>query len=244
MSQDELYALSLEFGDLIVDDQKGVPNETAHQKTQERIVQTDLDHELALALSGMTPKPEKKETTPKKETSPKKEYEKINYKTMGLEFPKLPGIQKRYHKIHDVNWLVVSGYQDGSAVVNATFIWEKVDDVLPDITAGKISTNAPYCFIITLFHMNVDFFVARGIKSPYALMVYLTRAGMPPKSGVMYNDETILPVARHFQTTIYLNIIDAPHYSHAVNDKDTNITMMLAHLCLTRNHYISGLEFI
>lgn len=155
---------------------------------------------------------------------------------------KLPNIKKETHMLHDAKWVIATGYSDGSAVVNATFVWAAGRDPVADIKAGHIVGQAPYCFLITLFHMNMEFFLHKGIVSPYALSTYLTKQGLPPVPGKMYIDDTILPVARHFTASIYVNIVDVANQSHPINDLPSNKVMLMVTLAIRSRHYISGLE--
>ncbi len=142
--------------------------------------------------------------------------------------------------VHDMTWVIVGGYPDGSYVVNATYVWPSKRDVVDDIKKGNIVGEAPYCFLITLFHLNRDFFVRRNITSPYALLTYLMKNGMPPPKNQMYEDTTIIPVARHFRATIYIHTVDVPDYSHIINNGHNEI--LKVSLSLKTRHYISGTE--
>ena len=156
--------------------------------------------------------------------------------------PKVPNIKTATHILHDAKWVVATGYSDGSAVVNATFVWAAGRDPVADIKAGNIVGQAPYCFLITLFHLNMEFFLNKGIVSPYALSTYLTKQGLPPVPNQMYFDDTILPVAQHFAASIYVNIVDLDKLSHSINDLPSNKVMLMVTLAIRSRHYISGLE--
>lgn len=156
--------------------------------------------------------------------------------------PKAIYVTKTLHVIHGIQWSIISGYPDGSSVVNASFVWAAGRDAAKDIAAGNIVGEAPYCFLIALFHGNTEFFTGRGIMSPYALSEHLKRVGLPPRPGVMYEQDTIIPVARLFRTSIHVNIVDAPDHSYEVNNEITNESILVVPLSLNDSHYISGAE--
>lgn len=214
--------------------------------SQEDQVFLDADFESALALSSAVGKLELQEAQQIDEAIAQslylaevKEPEKPLAVQMDL---KLPNIKKETHMLHDAKWVIATGYSDGSAVVNATFVWAAGRDPVADIKAGDIVGQAPYCFLITLFHMNMEFFLNKGIVSPYALSTYLTKQGLPPIPNTMYIDDTILPVARHFSASIYVNIVDLDNQSHPINDLPDNSTVLMVTLAIRSRHYISGME--
>lgn len=154
----------------------------------------------------------------------------------------IPNIKKETHILHDTKWVIATGYADGSSVVNATYVWPTGRDPVADIKAGQIVGQAPYCFLIAMFQMNMEFFIRKGIVSPYALADYLTKQGLPPIPGKMYVDDTIMPVAKHFAATIYINIVDVDNHSHPINDIPSNKAFFMIDLAIRSRHYISGLE--
>lgn len=214
--------------------------------SQEDQVFLDANFESALALSSAVGKLELQEAQQIDEAIAQslylvevKEPEKPLAVQMDL---KLPNIKKETHMLHDAKWVIATGYSDGSAVVNATFVWAAGRDPVADIKAGNIVGQAPYCFLITLFHMNMEFFLNKGIVSPYALSTYLTKQGLPPIPNTMYIDDTILPVAQHFAASIYVNIVDLDNQSHPINDLPDNSTVLMVTLAIRSRHYISGME--
>ncbi len=204
---------------------------------------TSVDEAIARSLAESFEEAPKGKLMEPKKSDLKKLTDAKKHQQYKMDIPAHRDLRKEVHHLHDAKWVVTTGYPDGSAVVNATYVWQAGRNPVEDIKAGCIIGQAPYCFLITLFHMNRTFFDQRGINSPYALSTYLTRAGLPPKEGVMYNDETIAPVARHFRATIYMNIVDAPDHSYPVNDDGKNEVFLVVHLALQNHHYISGTEF-
>jgi hypothetical protein len=160
-------------------------------------------------------------------TQPVRQAEKIS-----INIVELPGMQ----------FSVATGYVDGSAIVNSNMIFAK--DPTIELKNGNLDNGeGPYCFLIAIWHKNKEFFETRvpAIRSPYALLVYLKWAQVPPKPNTMYDRDSIELFAKHFNVAISIDVVRINHMD-SVNNIPNPTTILTVTLNIDATHYITGLE--
>lgn len=142
--------------------------------------------------------------------------------------------------IHGIRWSITR-YADGSSCVNGTFISDRANPI--DTVQGGIHGEAPYCFLIGLFHDNPDFMQSHGYRSPNALLTALKRAGKIVAPGRMFERDSILPVAQFLKATVYVVLLDRRDRSFddgVIGNGPNPLSVRL--VSLKERHYRSGTE--
>jgi hypothetical protein len=135
----------------------------------------------------------------------------------------------------------ITRYPDGTSCVNATYICDRANPI--DTANGGIHGEAPYCFLIALFHDNPEIMQRKGYLSPHALLADLKRAGKIIAPGRMFERDSILPVAKFLQATVFVTLLDAR--DERFNDGligDGQDFLMVRLKSLKERHYVSGTE--
>lgn len=135
----------------------------------------------------------------------------------------------------------ITRYPDGTSCVNATYICDRANPI--DTVNGGIHGEAPYCFLIGLFHDNPEVMQRKGYRSPYALLADLKRAGKIIAPGKMFERDSILPVAEFLRATVFVTLLDERDERFndgLIGEGRDFLTVRLA--SLKAKHYVSGTE--
>lgn len=125
-------------------------------------------------------------------------------------------------------------YTDGTSTVNATFICKSREPF--DLAQGGIDGEAPYCFLIGLWHDNIDYMMSLGITSPSALLENLKQHKLLHAPNKMFERKTILPVAEFLGATINVVHLDWNKQVEAVGDGRAVLSVRFTDV---RFHYYS-----
>jgi len=141
--------------------------------------------------------------------------------------------------IHQSLWKITR-YADGTSTVNGTFVCPVSEPI--DRTNGGIVGEAPYCFLIAVYHDNLETMERLKIKSPFDLLSKLIAAKGLLAPNKMFERTTILPVAKLLNATIQVTLQEGPmgHDDGIIGD-GPNLLFVRLH-SLTKRHYISGTE--
>lgn len=142
---------------------------------------------------------------------------------------------------HGCSWSVTR-YTDGTSCVNGTFIHDGPEPIDP---TGGVHGEAPYCFLIALWHDNPDFMARKGYKSPSALLNTLKRAGKIIAPNRMFERDSIVPVAQFLKAAVLVEILDrhdAQFDDGIIGDDQSDDYLTVRLVSLRQRHYISGTE--
>lgn len=135
----------------------------------------------------------------------------------------------------------ITRYPDRTSVVNGTYICTRTNPI--DTVEGGIHGEAPYCFLIALWHANRAFMRTRGFKSPCELFNVLKHAGKIIAPGKMFERDSILPVAKFLNVTIMVIVNDSK--DERFNDGLIGDGPEMLHVYLVSlksRHYVSDTE--